>query len=69
MSSNANANANNKKLIIATRLHLGNTSTPPSECKLLELLENLECMARHVEGAIPVIAVDVTPKIENYNYV
>jgi hypothetical protein len=65
----SNANANHKKLVIATRLHLGNASTPPSERKLLELLDNLECMARHVEGAVPVIAVDATPKIENYDYV
>ena len=59
----SNANATNKKLVIATHLHLGNASTPPSEHKLLELLEHVECMARHVEGSIPVIAVDVTPKI------
>ena len=58
-----------KKIVIATRLHLGNASSAPSESKLQDILKNFERLGDLVEDFIPVIAVDATPKIEKYDYV
>jgi hypothetical protein len=62
------ASSTEKKLVIATRLHLGNASSPPLESKIRGWLENLHEMAKSV-NAHGVIAVDATPKIDNYDYV
>lgn len=58
-----------KKLVIATRLHLGKATSPHSEEKLAEIVGKFERLARNVDGATKVIAVDSTPKIEGYDYV
>ena len=58
-----------KKLVIATRLHLGKATSPPSENKLREILANFQGVANAVVGSVPVIAVDCTPKIDGYSYV
>jgi hypothetical protein len=63
-----------KKLVIATRLHLGRASSPPSDETIKSILLNLKTIAddrRLIEEyeIVVVIAVDATPKIENYDYV
>jgi hypothetical protein len=65
-----------KKLVIATRLHLGRAAAPPSDVKLEEQLGNFRrfslSLASHLDGQLtilPVIAVDATPKINDYDYV
>lgn len=61
---------NDKVLVIATRLHLGNASSPPDEKQLLSTLENFGSLASLVPGSVTsVIAVDGTPKIDKYDYV
>lgn len=61
------------KLVIATRLHLGNASAPPATEKIKGWVDNLHGMILaaatkdlDVEG---VIAVDATPKLEDYDFV
>ena len=63
------------KLVIATRLHLGRASSPPSDDKLTELIGNFLNFATNISkheagrySVIPVIAVDATPKIDGYDY-
>ena len=58
-----------RKIVIATRLHLGKATSPPAGSKLREILINFEGVAKNVHGAVPVIAVDSTPKIDDYDYV
>jgi hypothetical protein len=65
-----------KKLVIATRLHLGRAAAPPSNVKLEEQLGNFRhfsiSLASQFDGQLtifPVIAVDATPKIKDYDYV
>jgi hypothetical protein len=74
MSSSTDAESTNndmikkKKLVIATRLHLGKTSSPPSDSSLKATLANFEGLAKTSNG-IPVIAVDATPKLPDYDFV
>ena len=56
-------------LVIATRLHLGNASAPPSSEKIRGWIQNLRGMADSVQAIQAVVAVDATPKIEGYNFV
>jgi hypothetical protein len=63
-----------KKLVIATRLHLGRASSPPSDETIKNILSNLKTIGddrRLIEEyeIEVVIAVDATPKIEHYDYV
>eukprot|EP00980_Cylindrotheca_fusiformis_P007326 scaffold1525_cov142-Cylindrotheca_fusiformis.AAC.126 len=58
-----------KKLVVATRLHLGKATSAQSKEKLQDVLRNFDSLARTVEGATKVIAVDSTPKIEGYDFV
>ena len=63
-----------KKLVIATRLHLGRASSPPSDGTIKKVISNLKTIAddrRLIEEyeIEVVIAVDATPKIEHYDYV
>jgi hypothetical protein len=63
-----------KKLVIATRLHLGRASSPPLDETIKNHLSNLKTIAddrRLIEEyeIEVVIAVDATPKIEHYDYV
>jgi hypothetical protein len=62
------------KLVIGTRLHLGNASSPPSEENTQSFLANLKKIAD--DGALVdeyetevLIAVDATPKLEDYDHV
>lgn len=55
---------------VATRLHLGNASSPPDQSKLEAVITNFSLFATNsCCGAVPIIAVDATPKIEGYDYV
>ncbi|CAJ1946266.1 unnamed protein product [Cylindrotheca closterium] len=56
------------KVMIATRLHLGKATSPPTAEKLASLVTSFGQMAEAVENSIPVIAVDSTSKIEGYDY-
>ena len=58
-----------KKLVIATRLHLGNALSPPTPKNLKNLLRKFEALASSVDNAFPVVAVDATPRMEGYDYV
>lgn len=58
------------KLVIATRLHLGRASEPPSTEKIRGWIRNLQSMLESVDIAEKaIIAVDATPKLDNYDYV
>lgn len=57
------------QLVIATRLHLGNASAPPSSELIQSWIRNLEGMAASVGACHTLIAVDSTPKIPDYDYV
>ena len=60
------------KLVIASRLHLGRASSAPPDEQIQKVLENLGTMAASMMDQYDtsvVIAVDATPKIENYDYV
>ncbi|KAG7351300.1 hypothetical protein IV203_010660 [Nitzschia inconspicua] len=62
-----------KKLIIASRLHLGRASSPPSNDDIQKIFTNLGSMAisaeqEYMEASV-LLAVDGTPKIEGYSYV
>jgi hypothetical protein len=69
------SNKNMTKLVIASRIHLGRASSPPSKEHIQNILTNLGSMAVSVEKndqtmeALVVIAVDATPKIDGYSYV
>eukprot|EP00934_Nitzschia_sp_Nitz4_P006881 Nitzschia sp. Nitz4//scaffold185_size43419//21792//22724//NITZ4_007302-RA/size43419-processed-gene-0.81-mRNA-1//-1//CDS//3329539712//6871//frame0 len=56
-------------LVIATRLHLGKASSPPSNDKLQTWIRNLSSMADSVQALQAVVAVDATPKIQDYDLV
>ncbi|CAB9499783.1 expressed unknown protein [Seminavis robusta] len=62
----------NTKLVVATRLHLGNASKdPPSQAKTDQTIANF---AKFITTSCPpstlaLIAVDATPKIDGYDYV
>lgn len=58
-----------KNLVVATRLHLGKATVPHSKEKLHEILLNFDSLAKNIEGATRVIAVDNTPKIAGYDFV
>jgi hypothetical protein len=74
-SLNNDSNKKMTKLVIASRLHLGRASSPPSKEHIQNILSNLGSMALSVEQdndtleVVVVIAVDATPKIEGYSYV
>ena len=62
------------KLVIGTRLHLGKASSPPSQEKTKSILTNLKKIADDVASTNQyetevLVAVDATPKLEDYNYV
>jgi hypothetical protein len=72
----ATTNRPSRRLVIATRLHLGKASSPPSDEKIKEWISNFQRLTSEttVETSrdytcIPVIAVDATPKIPGYDYV
>jgi hypothetical protein len=70
MATESSTNAcHSPKLVIATRLHLGKATAPPSDSKLKETLDNFGRMTGNIDDAVPVIAVDSTPKIDGYDYV
>ena len=59
------------KLVVATRLHLGNASSPPETAKTEH---QIAAFAKFVATSCPagtqaLIAVDATPKVEGYDYV
>jgi hypothetical protein len=71
-----------RKVVIATRLHLGKASSPPSDEKIKEWISNFQRLTSQTQTqtvendcehytCIPVIAVDATPnhKIPGYDYV
>jgi hypothetical protein len=60
---------NYSQLVIATRLHLGNASIAPSRDQIQSWVRNLQGMAESVGTSHTAIAVDVTPKLPNYDYV
>lgn len=75
-TSTATTNYPSRKLVIATRLHLGKASSPPSDEKIKEWISNFQILTSQTTvetnceySCIPVIAVDATPKIPGYDYV
>jgi hypothetical protein len=61
------------KLVIGTRLHLGNASAPPSSEEIKGWIRNLQTMVEGTSGndleVLAVIAVDAAPKIPGFDYV
>jgi len=61
------------KVVIGTRLHLGNSSVPPTNLQIEGWVQNLrkivEESTRSDLEIVAVIAVDATPKIVDYDYV
>lgn len=68
MASSVEESCAPPNIVIATRLHLGKATSPPTDEKLASLVQSFGQMAEAVENSIPVIAVDSTPKIEGYDY-
>jgi len=62
------------KLVIATRLHLGRASSPPPRETIQQICNNLkkiadDCVTVDELETEVLIAVDATPKFEEYDYV
>ena len=61
------------KLVIGTRLHLGNASCPPTSQQIEGWIRNLQKMIEETSDnnleVVAVIAVDAAPKIPDYDYV
>ena len=61
------------KLVIASRLHLGRASEPPSDDHIQKILDNLGGMATSLDAqnyeTTVLLGVDATPKLEGYDYV
>lgn len=74
-STTTTAPNNKQKLVVATRIHLGNAKSPPSEHKLDQTVSSFVRFCSHSfsnnhEVAAGVIAVDATPnKIAGFNLV
>ena len=58
-----------RKLVIATRLHLGNASAPPDSEKLNTMVKNFLQFCKNCKASHAAIAVDATPKVPGYDYV
>ncbi|GAX26822.1 hypothetical protein FisN_9Lh090 [Fistulifera solaris] len=56
------------KVVVATRLHLGNALTAPTDLATKITSFHNICQTS-CQGAVGIIAVDATPKIANYNLV
>jgi len=65
MSSAATANP----LVVATRLHLGHASHPPSSSQLFETLSSFAQLASTVHADYAVVAVDAGDKFEGFDLV
>ena len=59
----------NRNLVIATRLHLGNQTDVPDQEKLDKLVKNFLEFCTNCHASHAVIAVDATPMIQGYDYV
>ena len=57
------------QLVVGTRIHLGNASAPPDEAHYREMLEKLADFASSFDSKHAYVAVDATPKFENYSLV
>eukprot|EP00554_Chaetoceros_debilis_P003555 CAMPEP_0194095502 /NCGR_PEP_ID=MMETSP0149-20130528/56860_1 /TAXON_ID=122233 /ORGANISM="Chaetoceros debilis, Strain MM31A-1" /LENGTH=404 /DNA_ID=CAMNT_0038781447 /DNA_START=805 /DNA_END=2019 /DNA_ORIENTATION=- len=54
-------------ITLATRIHLGQQSTPPSQAKLTRSLATFLETAHHIKAKRTVIAIDPAPKIKYYD--
>ena len=61
--------SNNNKMIVATRLHLGQSAVPPTDLDAKVAGFHQFCSQSCPEGTLAVLAVDATPKIPGYNLV
>lgn len=61
--------SDSRKLVIATRLHLGNATSPPDAKKLDELVKHFLQFCTDCKASHAAIAVDATPKVPGYDYV
>ena len=58
-----------RKLVAATRLHMGNATSPPSHEKLNAIIKNFLYFCKRCNASYAAIAVDATPKVEGYDHV
>lgn len=58
-----------RKLVVATRLHMGNATSPPSREKLNEIVKNFLNFCKSCNASHAAIAVEATPKVKGYDYV
>lgn len=58
-----------RKLVIATRLHLGNSTSPPDSDKLDKTVKSFLQFCANCKASHAAIAVDATPKVPGYDYV
>lgn len=58
-----------RKLVVATRLHLGNATAPPDTEKLDNIVKNFLQFSKDCHASHAAIAVDATPKVAGYDYV
>ena len=58
-----------RNLVIATRLHLGNATSPPDTEKLIKTVKNFLQFCKNCNASHAAIAVDATLKVAGYDYV
>jgi hypothetical protein len=58
-----------RNLVIATRLHLGNATSPPTREKLNTIVKHFLAFCKRCDASHAAIAVDATPRVEGYDYV
>jgi hypothetical protein len=56
-------------LVIATRLHLGNATSPPPQEKLNTIVAHFLAFCQRCNASHAAIAVDATPRVEGYDFV
>mmetsp|Transcript_17504 Transcript_17504/g.29068 ORF Transcript_17504/g.29068 Transcript_17504/m.29068 type:complete len:277 (-) Transcript_17504:330-1160(-) len=66
---NSDIMASPENLAVATRLHLGNASAPPSDEKYREMMATFYEFASSFGAKYAYVAVDATPKFDNYSLV
>lgn len=58
-----------KRLAVATRIHLGNASTPPTTDKLKGIIDSLSSLAKSLNATQTIIAADAAPIWDGYDLI
>ena len=58
-----------KRLVVATRIHLGNASTPPATDKLKIIIDSLSLLGKSLNATQTIIAADAAPILDGYDLI